>query len=40
MVKDRKFTAGAKLMHLAAAFGTIQVVEYLIDFYGEGVPFL
>ena len=39
MVKVRKFTNEAKLMHLAAAYGTIQVVEYLMDFYGKNIPF-
>ena len=39
IVKDRKFINEARLMHLAASCGTIQIVEYLIEFYGADVPF-
>ena len=39
-LKDLKFTNEARLMHLAASCGTIQIVEYLIELYGEDIPFL
>ena len=38
-VKDQKYTNDVKLMHLAAAYGTIQVVEYLMELYGANIPF-
>ena len=38
-VKDLKFTNEARLMHLAASCGTIQIIEYLIELYGAGIPF-
>ena len=38
-IKDQKYTNDAKLMHLAATYGTIQVVEYLMELYGANVPF-
>ena len=38
-LKDRKFINGARLMHLAASCGTIQIIEYLIELYGAGIPF-
>ena len=38
-LKDRKFTNEARLMHLAASCGTIQIIEYLIELYGAGIPF-
>ena len=39
IVKDRKFTNEARLMHLAASCGTIQIVEYLIELYRADIPF-
>ena len=38
-VKDLKFTNEARLMYLAASCGTIQIIEYLIELYGAGIPF-
>ena len=38
-LKDLKFTNEARLMHLAASCGTIQIVEYLIELYGADIPF-
>ena len=39
IVKNWKFTNEARLMHLAASCGTIQIIEYLIELYGAGIPF-
>ena len=33
----KRYTNGAKLMHLAASFGSIQVVQYLMEYYGTNL---
>ena len=34
------YTNSAKLMHLAASFGSLQVVQYLIEYYGTNLQYL
>ncbi|KAI6658465.1 Ankyrin repeat protein [Oopsacas minuta] len=39
-VKNQIFNKNAKLMHLAAAHGSIQIVKFLMEYFGANIPFL